>query len=198
MSSHTNDNYKTKNPLTHHLRKLVYANAVVLAILFTFGFTRIRWWVRSYEYAPWVVPFFLGLFVGLLGEICAIIWIHRKIRLETPPSPSRYDLPPSTNLRAPIGRMDTPPRNPPQSYSALNPYSYYGRMDTPPKSMPQSYSALNPNAYQGRMDTPTALKISTFCPKCGQSFSPFVQKILSQQKTCFCENCGGPLSSHWQ
>jgi len=147
-----------------------------------------RWLIRPHEYYPWAIPlvyFFLGLFLGLLGEICAVIWIHRKIRLSSL----------SASSRTQIGRMDTPPKGTPQSYSALNPQAYNGRMDTPPKGDPKSYSALNPQAYLGRMDTPSVLKTPAFCPKCGQGFSPFVQKILRQKKACFCENCGFSLSS---
>ena len=220
MSSHTKNPYITKHPLTQHLRTLVYVNAVILAILFTIGFTQMRWLIRSYNSYLWVRPsvsFFLGLFVGILGEICALIWLHRKIRLSSPLVASKVYPSNSSDSHIPIGRMDTPPRNSPQSYNILNPNAYHGRMDTPPKSNPRSYVALNPNAYHGRMDTPptsttrsyvalnpnayygrmdtpSALKMPAFCPKCGQAFSPLVQKILRQKKTCFCENCGFSLS----
>ena len=210
MSSHTKNPYNIKHPLTQHLRTLVYVNAVILAILLTIGLTQMRWLIRPHEYNPWAIPlvfFFLGLFLGLLGEICAVIWIHRKIRLSSLSASSstqigRMDTPPkgapksysALNPQAYHGRMDTPPKRDPQSYSALNPQAYRGRMDTPPIGDLQSYSALNPQAYLGRMDTPSALKTSAFCPKCGQAFSSVVQKILSQQNTCFCENCGSQLS----
>ena len=154
MSNQMNDTYHTKHPLSQHLRTLVYINAVVLAILFTVGLTQMRWLMRSSDYYSWITPakyFFLGLFVAILGEICAVIWIHRKIRLDilSPHSQSHYVPTTSSKLEVPIGRMETPPRNSPSSYKVLNPQGYHGRMDTPPKGHPQSYSALNPNIYPG-------------------------------------------------